>query len=182
MLRAAQPGLRACGHLVQSPAPPLEPTCGMGPSPLLSVGWKTWLASHGALKHTVVKCSNCDLRGNSGGSVCAIIDTALAVAYKGGCSTCIYMYVCSGCCMGQQPLSSSLQLKGSQCLNWLREEMQSQGSSTSSGEVKGAGDTWVKAGETPPLVIKVTCLTKLPSLSFFSDPLSYPPTCHACLS
>jgi hypothetical protein len=29
-----------------------------------------------------------------------------------------------GGCMGQQPLSSSLQLKGSQCLSWLREEIQ----------------------------------------------------------
>jgi hypothetical protein len=35
------------------------------------------------LMNTVVKCSDCDLTSNSGGSICAAVDTALAVACSG---------------------------------------------------------------------------------------------------
>jgi hypothetical protein len=76
--------------------------------------------------------------------------------------------------MGLQPM-----LKVSPCLSWLREEMQRQGSSTTSGETRGAQSTGDKVNEAPPLVTKVPCLTKLPSpylkpSIFFSDPLSSP--------
>jgi hypothetical protein len=89
--------------------------------------------------------------------------------------------VCPGRCLGPQPLSISLQLKASQCLSGLREEMQRQGSSTASGEARGARGTRDKVDEAPPLVTKVPCLTKppssylQPSLFSFSDSLSSPP-------
>jgi hypothetical protein len=65
--------------------------------------------------------------------------------------------------MGLQPLFSSLQLKGSQCLSWLKEEMQRDSSSTTSGEARRAQGTGEKVDSVPSLVTKVPCLTKLPS-------------------
>jgi hypothetical protein len=110
------------------------------------VGWKPHLASHRAQNRVVVKHSNCDYGGNSGSGVCAAIVRAVAVAYKGDC---MYMCVCSERCMVQQPLSRVLRLKVSQCLSWLRKEMQKHSSSTTSGEGKRACGTENKVGDAP---------------------------------
>jgi hypothetical protein len=77
-------------------------------------------------------------------------------------------------------LSSSLQLKDSQCLSWLREEMQKHRGSSTCGEARGVQGTRDKVGEAPPLVIKVPGLTKPPSSIcnlFYLPPLTHSFAC-----
>jgi hypothetical protein len=123
--------------------------------------------------HTVVNCSNHDLRGNSPDGVCAAIDTASAVACKRGCSTgvpCTGVYAQSAAGAAdsvQQPLAIRLPVpemaeRGNAKAWQLHCQWGSQGSL----------GHWGQGSEMPPLVTKVPCLTKLPSYLHLLSPLS----------
>jgi hypothetical protein len=92
-------------------------------------------------------------------------------------STAICLRVCSGPCKGRQPLSSSLQLKGSQCLRKCKG-MAAPPPVRRPGELRTLEIRWKRltSADQGPMSNQTAFFHLQPFLSSVSDPLSYPPT------